>query len=87
MTVNLVGCFLIGIAAGFMERQGMDRRVWLLVVTGFMGGFTTFSTFSLETVEAMRGAMAGRALLVVAVNLAGGLAATVAGLGLAGKAR
>ncbi len=49
--VNVLGCLVAGILAGFAEKQGMlspDAR--LLLFTGILGGFTTFSAFGLETV-------------------------------------
>ncbi|PKL24747.1 MAG: fluoride efflux transporter CrcB [Spirochaetae bacterium HGW-Spirochaetae-3] len=80
---NLVGCFLIGAAAGMMERSMLPRTLWLLLVTGFLGGFTTFSTFSLESVVMFREGEAVRAVLNVALNGAGGLLACVGGMALA----
>jgi CrcB protein len=48
--VNLAGCLLIGLAVGwFASRHDSPPELRLLVVTGFLGGFTTFSAFSLET--------------------------------------
>lgn len=79
---NVIGCFLIGVAAGLTERLLLPPRLWLLAVTGFLGGFTTFSTFSFEAVEALRAGSARTALATVALSLAGGLAATAAGLAL-----
>jgi CrcB protein len=46
--VNVVGCFLIGLLAGIVERIAPHPYVTLLLITGFCGGFTTFSSFSLE---------------------------------------
>lgn len=51
LTANLVGGYLIGIASAFFSSHSGISPEWrLLIVTGFMGGLTTFSTFSSETV-------------------------------------
>lgn len=46
---NLVGAFVIGFIVGVSEKNNVSERLVLFVKTGFCGGFTTFSTFSLET--------------------------------------
>ena len=47
--VNVVGCFAIGLLAGyFIYRSGVPRHVRLFLTTGILGGFTTFSSFSLD---------------------------------------
>jgi len=46
--VNLVGGLLMGILAGATMGQGPDRPLWLLLAVGLLGGFTTFSAFSLD---------------------------------------
>jgi CrcB protein len=48
-TVNVLGCLLIGIVAGEVERQALiSPMVRLAIIVGFLGGFTTFSSFALE---------------------------------------
>jgi fluoride exporter len=77
---NLIGGLLIGLAMGLAEPLNLSVATRLLLVTGFLGGLTTFSTFSAETVGLMmKGQTAWSALLVVA-HLAGSLLLT--GLGL-----
>jgi len=52
MTVNVLGCFLIGSAAG--AAWGSDPDLWRPAVTGFLGSFTTVSSFSLQTLALAR---------------------------------
>ena len=47
LTVNLVGCLLIGVASAMLVSQ---PRMSLLIITGFLGGFTTFSSFGLDAI-------------------------------------
>lgn len=49
LIINFTGAFLIGLLSGIAEKQGWPDNVSLFLKTGFCGGFTTFSTFSLET--------------------------------------
>ncbi len=81
LTVNVVGSFLMGLAyAGLAER---DAEHWIpFVMAGVLGGFTTFSAFSLDTVklfEAGRYAVAGG---YVAASVALSMAALIVGVGL-----
>lgn len=53
--VNLVGCLLIGLLAEWLEaRDVMDTALRLFLITGFLGGFTTYSAFGMESMELMR---------------------------------
>ncbi|MBU1001517.1 MAG: fluoride efflux transporter CrcB [Proteobacteria bacterium] len=82
--VNMLGCLLFGLVWGiFEDRTAFGPQARVMVLTGFMGAFTTFSTFAFESVALMR---AGQ-WLFAAVNIAGqnliGLALLFAGLKLA----
>ncbi|MDR2009436.1 MAG: fluoride efflux transporter CrcB [Bacteroidales bacterium] len=50
--VNILGCFLIGLFVGFSVKNNMlNENLKLLLITGFCGGYTTFSTFSIENLK------------------------------------
>jgi CrcB protein len=78
--VNVVGCFLVGmLVRQFMNIQTHNYLRALLVV-GFCGGFTTFSTFSMETVGLIEGGEYSRAMAYIALSLTLCLTATFAGM-------
>jgi len=80
LSVNIIGCLLIGVIFGLSER-GNVTMVWrLFLVTGFLGGFTTFSSFSNETVGLIRDGQIGQAFAYIASSVLIGLAATFAGI-------
>lgn len=84
LIVNVVGCFFIGLAMASAERTPLlapDLR--LLLVVGFLGGFTTFSAFGYESVALFK-TNATLAALNVAANIFLGLAAVLAGRSIAG---
>ena len=87
LAVNLIGSFVIGLFMALaMDRFSWSPELRVFFAVGFLGAFTTFSTFSYETVELMR---AGSYLLAAASiggNLVGCLAATAAGMALAAVA-
>lgn len=85
LTVNLAGSFAMGLLAGWLARHGSPGGAWgegwrLLLGVGILGGFTTFSAFSLElALFAERGALT-QAALYTGISVAGGLAGLFAGL-------
>jgi len=80
LSVNIIGCFLIGIIYALSDRGHFSVEWRLFLATGIMGGFTTFSTFSNETVSMLRDAQYGNALLYVSGSVILGLLATFCGI-------
>lgn len=81
--VNIVGCFLIGCAfSWFIVRPDVSEMTPLLLMTGVLGGFTTFSTFSLDALRIFNAGQPMQALLYMGVTLLGGLLATWLGMAL-----
>jgi CrcB protein len=80
LAANLVGGYLVGIAvAFFVARTDLVPEWRLFVVTGLLGGLTTFSTFSAEVTEHLLRGGYGHALVLALAHLAGSLVLTVAG--------
>lgn len=73
LIVNLLGCFLIGLFAALSERKFLlSPESRMLLMVGFCGAFTTFSTFMLETSGLLRDGEAWRALLNILVSVLAG---------------
>jgi CrcB protein len=83
LTVNLLGSLAMGLLAGWLARQGGNEGLRLLLGVGLLGGFTTFSAFSLEIVQLIQRGAAGLAMVYVLASLLGGIAGLWAGLSLA----
>ena len=78
---NLIGGYLIGVCvAVFQQMPELDPLWRLLLVTGFLGALTTFSSFSSEVVQMMLGARYGLAALTALLHLCGSLIFTLAGI-------
>ncbi|WKZ56301.1 MAG: fluoride efflux transporter CrcB [Bdellovibrionota bacterium] len=70
LTVNVVGSLLVGLAAHALEvLPGGGAELRLFIITGFLGGFTTFSAFSLETVALLRNGPLAYVIINVGANL------------------
>ena len=80
LTVNLVGCFLIGLLWGVFGRNGTESSNWALFLTvGLCGGFTTFSTFSKEALVMLQGGNLWGFVGYIAVSLVVGIALVALG--------
>jgi len=80
--VNIVACFLIGIVFGLSERGNFNMEWRLFLATGFLGGFSTFSSFSLETVGLLRDGQMWQAFTYIMSSLVICLLATFIGISL-----
>jgi CrcB protein len=81
LTANLVGGYLVGLAvAFFMQHPGVSPEWRLLIITGFLGGLTTFSTFSAETVTLLIRGQYLWSTVIIAAHLGGSLLMTVLGI-------
>ena len=83
-TVNLLGSFLIGLFYALSERFHISAEVRLLLTTGLCGGFTTFSTFSNDGINLLKGEFYGTFILYTSLSIGIGLVAALAG-GYVGK--
>jgi CrcB protein len=80
LAANLVGGYLVGVAvAYFVARHDLPPEWRLFAITGFLGGLTTFSTFSAEVTELLARADYGAGILLAAAHLGGSLLLTAAG--------
>jgi fluoride exporter len=81
LAANLVGGYLVGLAIAFFATYTAIAPEWrLLVITGFCGALTTFSTFSAELVVLLQQGRAAWALVAAAAHVAGAVLATFAGI-------
>jgi fluoride exporter len=80
LTVNVVGCFLIGLVFGFSDRGNLTPEWRLFLATGLLGGFTTFSAFSNETVGMLRDGQLMYATAYISSSVIVGLIATFIGI-------
>jgi fluoride exporter len=81
LAANLIGGYLVGVAIALLSWRSDLSPLWrLFVITGLLGGLTTFSTFSAEVVHAIERGQPGWALAIAAAHLAGSLLLTALGL-------
>jgi len=81
LTANLIGGYIVGVAVAYFAQAPDIAPEWrLLVITGFCGGLTTFSTFSAEVVTLLQQGRLGWAMSAMAIHVSGSLLMTLAGL-------
>ena len=79
LLVNLAGCFLIGLLWGLLSKNSISQSSGLLLVSGFCGGFTTFSAFTYEGVQMIQDNRWILLAVYISASVFGGLVATFAG--------
>jgi CrcB protein len=83
LAANLIGGFLVGVAIALFDRHpGVPPEARLFVITGFLGGLTTFSTYSAEVVTLLEHGEYGWAGATASAHLLGSLALTAVGIAL-----
>ena len=78
--VNVIGCFLMGLVFALTAKNNMPGEWRPFLATGILGGFTTFSAFSLETVNMLQTEQYGQAILYILASVLLGLLATFMGI-------
>ncbi|MBD48596.1 MAG: fluoride efflux transporter CrcB [Dehalococcoidia bacterium] len=86
VAVNVLGCLVIGVAIAFFEsRQILNSNLRSLIIIGILGGFTTFSTFSLQNFELMKNGESLAALANIGLSVCLGLTAVYVGYSITSK--
>ena len=81
LAVNVIGCVAMGLLAGWLAKSdGNTESLRLLLGVGLLGGFTTFSAFSLEMMQLIQRGSAGLAISYAGISVLAGLAALYLGL-------
>lgn len=79
-TVNVLGCLLIGLFMGiFTQNFQFNQNLKLLLITGFCGGYTTFSAFAIENFTLIQNQNYGTALIYILASVVVGILAVVMG--------
>jgi CrcB protein len=80
MTINVTGSLLLGLLSGFVAHHGLSPEALTVLGTGLLGAYTTFSTFTYETIRLLEDGAVLEAAINVAASLGLGLAAAGVGL-------
>jgi len=86
LTVNVTGCFIIGVLMTILTERFEFSPNWrFLLVVGFLGGYTTFSSFEYETLQAVRQGAWGSGILNVVASVVAGYVAVWLGIAVASR--
>lgn len=81
LLANLIGCFLIGYLSWVLVyRWQVSQNLQIIIITGFLGGFTTFSAFSLEVISMFQQQAGARAFAYISINVVLSILMTFLGL-------
>ena len=78
LAVNIIGCFFIGLIVGLIDKESIGSEWRFFLITGLLGGFTTFSAFSMESVTLFRDGQILYAFTYIGLSVLVGLLATFA---------
>jgi len=79
MAANILACFVLGVLISMQSKTALSSNQALLLATGFCGGFSTFSTFSAESMKMFQNNQAGLALFYIGISILVGLLAVYLG--------
>ena len=85
VAINISGCITIGILWAFFSHWQVAKAWYLFLLTGFLGGYTTYSAFTLDAMQLVQAGMWWRALFYVSITIIGGLGGCALGLFLTEK--
>ncbi len=80
VAINITGCIVIGTLWALFQHFGVARIWYLFALTGFLGGYTTYSAFTLDAITQWQGGRPDITLLYIAITLVGGLGGCALGL-------